>query len=112
MNSGFSSHAVEGIFGNISYAKIKLGDNVTTAALNCLAPGVEIKENSALFPIAGATKYSILKDNNYYFGVPLRRIFTKKVLSYLQINETNLKKAEALNIKYDKNSEITKSENK
>ncbi len=106
VNSGFSSHAVEGIFGNISYAKIKLGDNVTTAALNCLAPGVEIKDNSALFPLAGATKYSILKDNNYYFGVPLRKIFTKKVLSYLQIDETDLKKAEALYKKTEIDSKI------
>jgi acetyltransferase-like isoleucine patch superfamily enzyme len=94
VNSGFSSHAVEGIFGNISYAKIKLGDNVTTAGLNCLAPGVDIKHNSVLFPLAGATKYNTLKENNYYFGVPLRKIFTKKVLSYLQISEEDLKGAE------------------
>ena len=99
VNSGFSSHAVEGIFGNISYAKIKLGDNVTTAGLNCLAPGVEIKDNSVLFPLAGATKYSTLKENNYYFGVPLRKIFTKKVLGYLDISEEVLKNAEQSQIK-------------
>ncbi|MFX0177540.1 MAG: hypothetical protein ACFE85_15105 [Candidatus Hodarchaeota archaeon] len=96
VNSGFSSHAVEGIFGKISYAKIKLGDNVTTAALNCLAPGVEINNNSALFPIAGATKYSTLKGNNYYFGVPLRKIFKKKISSYLDISEEELEKFEKI----------------
>jgi len=103
VNSGFSSHAVEGIFGNISYAKIKLGDNVTTAGLNCLAPGVEIEDNSVLFPLAGATKYSTLKENNFYFGVPLRKIFTKKVLSYLDINEEELKQAEQVRSKINGN---------
>jgi acetyltransferase-like isoleucine patch superfamily enzyme len=112
VNSGFSSHAVEGIFGNISYAKIKLGDNVTTAGLNCLAPGVDIKDNSVLFPLAGATKYNTLKENNYYFGVPLRKIFTKKVLSYLQITDDDLKRAEQpqQQIKKDNNTKIQKEE--
>ena len=100
VNSGFSSHAVEGIYGNISYAKIKLGDNVTTAALNCLAPGVEVKDNSALFPLAGATKYSTLKGNNYYYGVPLRKIFKRKVEDYTGISEEDLERA--LSIKKEK----------
>lgn len=101
VNSGFSSHAVEGIFGNISYAKIKLGDNVTTAALNCLAPGVEISDNSALFPLAGATKYSTLKGDNYYYGVPLRKIFKKKVCRYAGITEDQLNEVDAI---YTKNT--------
>jgi acetyltransferase-like isoleucine patch superfamily enzyme len=105
VNSGFSSHAVEGIFGNISYAKIKLGDNVTTAALNCLAPGVEIKDNAALFPIAGATKYSSLKGNAFYYGVPLRKIFKKKVSEYLDISEEQLERVEYLKKQNEINDE-------
>ena len=85
VNSGFSSHSVAGIFGNISYFEIKLGDNVTASALNCLAPGVEIADNSYLLPIAGATKHNKLKGNNYYFGAPLRKIFTNRLVSYLKI---------------------------
>ncbi|MBD3254592.1 MAG: hypothetical protein GF383_05840 [Candidatus Lokiarchaeota archaeon] len=96
VNSGFSSHSVEGIFGNISYFKIKLGNNVTTSGLNCIAPGVEIKDNSYLFPLAGATKYSTLKGNNFYFGVPLRKAFTKKTMKYLKISENELKSEERL----------------
>jgi len=107
VNSGFSSHAVEGIFGNIAYAKIKLGDNVTTAALNCLAPGVEINDNSSLFPLAGATKYSTLKGDNYYYGVPLRKIFKKKVSHYAGITEEQLNEADSL---FNKSS--AKEENK
>jgi acetyltransferase-like isoleucine patch superfamily enzyme len=91
VNSGFSSHSVEGIFGNVSYFQIKLGDNVTTSALNCLAPGVEIKDNSYLLPMAGATKHNKLKGNNsYYFGAPLRKIFKKKLIKYLKISEKEL----------------------
>ena len=87
VNSGFSSHSVEGIFGNISYFKIQLGDNVTTAGLNCVAPGVTINDNSYLFPLASATKHSNLKGDNYYYGVPLRKIFKRKIMHYLNVSE-------------------------
>ncbi|MEJ2278248.1 MAG: hypothetical protein P8Y70_10950 [Candidatus Lokiarchaeota archaeon] len=99
VNSGFSSHAVDGIFGNIDYFKIKLGNNVTTAALNCLAPGVKIKDNAYLFPMAGATKHNIIQgEGNYYFGVPLRKIFTRKITNYLDISKQNIDEAETLRV--------------
>jgi UDP-3-O-[3-hydroxymyristoyl] glucosamine N-acyltransferase len=97
VNSGFSSHSVAGIFGNISYFEIKLGDNVTTSALNCLAPGVQIKDNAYLLPMAGAVKHTTLKgDNHFYFGAPLRKIFKKKILEYLKISEDNLEMNEEI----------------
>jgi len=102
VNSGFSSHSVSGIFGNISYFKIKLGDNVTTGGLNCLAPGVEIGNNSYLLPMAGATKHNILKGNNYYFGAPLRKIFKKKIMEYLKISDEDMEKDNNLRIKLQK----------
>ncbi len=96
VNSGLSSHAVDGIFGNVAYFKIEVGDNVTASALNCIAPGVEINDNSYLLPMAGATKNNILRGDNYYFGVPLRRAFSRKVKKYLDINDEDLKRAEEL----------------
>ena len=111
VNSGFSSHSVEGIFGNIAYFKIKLGDNVTTSSLNCLAPGVEINDNSYLLPMAGATKHSKLKGNNYYFGVPLRKIFKKKIMDYLKISEDDMNRVSAFKEKVsEKSVEINKKE--
>ena len=102
VNSGFSSHSVSGIFGNISYFKIKLGDNITAGGLNCLAPGVEIGDNSYLLPMAGATKHNILKGNNYYFGAPLRKIFKKKIMEYLKISEVDLERDKELRLKHQK----------
>jgi acetyltransferase-like isoleucine patch superfamily enzyme len=100
VNSGFSSHAVDGIFGNVDYFKITLGDNVTTAGLNCLAPGVEIKDDAYLFPMAGATKHNVIKgDGNYYFGVPLRKIFTRKTVNYLDVEKDVLEAADNLRTK-------------
>ncbi|MFX1326616.1 MAG: hypothetical protein ACFE91_00535 [Promethearchaeota archaeon] len=96
INAGISSHAVDGIFGNISFAEVKIGDNATAAGFNCFAPGVETGNNSWWLPMTGATKYNILKGNNFYFGTPLRKIFKKKVMEYLQITEEDLKRAEAL----------------
>ncbi len=96
INAAISSHAVDGIFGNISFAEIKIGNNVTTAGFNCIAPGVETGDNSWWLPMTGATKYNILSGNNHYFGTPLRKIFKKKVMEYLQITEEDLKRAEGL----------------
>jgi len=95
-NPGISSHAVEGIFGNISFAKVKIGNNVTTAGFNCFAPGVDTGNNSWWLPMTGATKYNVLKGDNYYFGTPLRKIFKKRLMQYLQIKEEDLKRAEEL----------------
>jgi len=97
INPGISSHAVDGIFGNISFAEVKIGDNVTAAGFNCFAPGVDTGNNSWWLPMTGATKYNILKGNNFYFGTPLRKIFKKRVMEYLQITEKDLKRAENLN---------------
>ncbi len=111
VNSGFSSHSVEGIFGNIAFFKIKIGDNVTTSTLNCLAPGVEINDNSYLLPMAGATKHSKLKGNNYYFGVPLRKIFKKKIMDYLKVSEDDMNKDSSLKENLsEKSVEIYKKE--
>ncbi|MFX0148302.1 MAG: hypothetical protein ACFE8E_11235 [Candidatus Hodarchaeota archaeon] len=96
IGGAISSHAVEGIFGNISYFRVKIGDNVTAGAFNCVGPGSEVNDNSWLLPMSGATKFNILKGDNYYFGAPLRRIFKKKVMEYLDISEADFNKAEEL----------------
>ncbi len=92
VNSILASHLVEGIFGNISYFKIKVGDNVTFSGENAIAPGCDINDNSYLLPLASATKFNVIKGNNYYFGIPLRKIFKSKIQDYLQLSEDDLKK--------------------
>ncbi|MFX1497330.1 MAG: hypothetical protein ACFFBH_07380 [Promethearchaeota archaeon] len=96
VGGAISSHAVEGIFGNISFFRVKIGNNVTAGAFNCIGPGSEVNDNSWLLPMSGATKFNILKGDNYYFGAPLRRIFKKKVIDYLDISETDFERAESL----------------
>ena len=101
VNSALASHLVEGIFGNIIYFQVKAGDNSTLGGFNIIAPGCELKDNSYLLPMAAATKYNTTKGNNYYYGIPLRRIFTKKIMDYLKVSEEDLKRAEELRIKQD-----------
>lgn len=101
VNSALSSHFVEGIFGNIVYFKIRLGNNVTLGGFNNIAPGCEISDNSYILPMAAATKHNQLKGNNFYFGMPLRRIFKKKIMDYLQVTEEDLNRAEELRIQQD-----------
>jgi hypothetical protein len=108
LNGAVSSHAVEGIFGNITYSEIKIGDNVTAAAFNCVGPGTEIGDNSALLPMSGATKYNVLKGDNYYFGAPISRIFKKRLLKVLNITENELKQAEARFDEYNKKKNHSK----
>jgi len=95
VNATLASHLVQGIFGNISYFKIKVGDNVTFAGMNQLGPGCEIHDNSYLLPLASTSKHSILKGgHNYYFGIPLRKIFKKKIMNYLGITRKDIEKNE------------------
>ena len=101
-NSALSSHFVEGIFGNIVYFEIKLGENTTLGGFNNIAPGCELSDNSYLLPIAAATKHNTTKGNNYYFGMPLRRIFKKKIMDYLKVSEKDLERAEELRIRQEK----------
>jgi UDP-3-O-[3-hydroxymyristoyl] glucosamine N-acyltransferase len=97
VNSTLASHLVQGIFGNISYFEIKVGDNVTTAGMNQLGPGCELHDNSYLLPLASTSKHSILKGgHNYYFGIPLRKIFKKKIMEYLGITKKDIERNENL----------------
>jgi acetyltransferase-like isoleucine patch superfamily enzyme len=104
VNSTLATHLVEGIFGNIAYFKINVGNNVTLAGTNQIGPGTEIRDNSYLLPLASATKHSILKGNNYYFGIPLRRIFNKKVMRYLDLKPEELQKNENIDQFLENNS--------
>jgi hypothetical protein len=61
--------------------------------------------------MAGATKHSKLKGNNYYFGVPLRKIFKKKIMDYLKISEDDMNRVSAFKEKVsEKSVEINKKE--
>ena len=102
VNSALSSHFVEGTFGNIVYFEIKLGENTTLGGFNNIAPGCELSDNSYLLPIAAATKHNKTKGNNYYFGMPLRRIFKKKIMDYLKVSEDDLDRAEKLRVRQEK----------
>lgn len=94
VNSALGTHVVEGIFGNISYFKVKVGNNVTAAATNLVGPGSEIHDNSYLLPWASAVKHSLLKGNNFYWGMPLRRIFRRKIMGYLDVSQKDLERNE------------------
>ena len=106
VGSGISSHFVEGIFGNISYSEIKFGDNVTLGGFCNIAPGCELGDNSYLLPLTAATKHNKTEGNNYYFGMPLRRIFKKKTMQYLKVSEEDLEKAEELRKKQEQQKKM------
>ncbi|MFX1573326.1 MAG: hypothetical protein ACFFB0_11305 [Promethearchaeota archaeon] len=90
VNSALASHMVDGTFGNINYFKINIGNNVTSAGLNLIAAGSEVRDNSYLLPLASTAKHSILKGGNYYWGLPLRKIFRRKILKFLDLTPKNL----------------------
>ena len=110
VNSTLASHLVEGVFGNIVYFKIKAKDNVTLGGFNAIAPGCELKENSYLLPMAAATKFNTTKGDNFYYGIPFRRIFKKKLIEYVKVSEDDLNKAEELRIR-QMNAKLNSSNN-
>jgi acetyltransferase-like isoleucine patch superfamily enzyme len=104
VNSTLASHLIQGIFGNISYFEINVGNNVTSAAMNQIGPGTEIHDNSFLLPLASTNKHSIMKGNNsYYFGIPSRKIFRRKIMNYLDLNPKDLEMNENIEGYTDKN---------
>ncbi|MFX0028703.1 MAG: hypothetical protein ACFE8B_05810 [Candidatus Hermodarchaeota archaeon] len=112
VNSSLASHVVEGIFGNISYFKVKVGDNFTAAAMNVLGPGTEIYDNAYLLPFASATKHSIIKGDNYYWGIPLRKIFKKKIMEFLDISPEDLERNKSIQPVKDNPSSTNTQSNK
>jgi UDP-3-O-[3-hydroxymyristoyl] glucosamine N-acyltransferase len=92
VNSVLTSHLVEGIFGRTIYFKLKIGDNVTLGGWNCFASGSEINDNAYLLPSASGGKHYMVKGNNYYFGMPLRKIFKKRLIKYLNLTSEDLEK--------------------
>jgi UDP-3-O-[3-hydroxymyristoyl] glucosamine N-acyltransferase len=92
INSTLASHLIQGIFGNISYFEIHVGNNVTSAAMSQIGPGTEIKDNAFLLPLSSTPKHSMLKGDNYYIGIPMRKIFRKKVMDYLDLTPEELEK--------------------
>ncbi|MFX1569591.1 MAG: hypothetical protein ACFFCV_14620 [Promethearchaeota archaeon] len=94
VNSTLASHLIQGVFGNISYFKIKVGNNVTFAAMCGVGPGSELDDNAYLLPLAATPKHSIMKGNNYYFGMPMRKIFRKKIMNYLDVVPKDLEMSE------------------
>jgi len=111
VNSTLASHLVDGTFGNIAYFQIKVGDNVTTAGTNQIGPGSEMYDNSFLLPLASAAKHSVLKGNNYYWGIPLRKIFRKKIMKYLGLSPKDLEINENIEA-YKDNQLVKKLKNK
>ncbi len=103
VNSMLASHMVDGTFGNINYFQVKTGDNVTTAGTNLIAAGSDVHDNSYLLPIASTPKHSVLKGNNYYWGLPLRKIFRKKTMQYLSLSPKDLEMNDNVEGYADKN---------
>jgi hypothetical protein len=99
-NASLASHLVEGIFGNIYYFKIYMGDNVTVGPEVPIGPGSKMRTNTFLFPSAATLKFTESKGGNYYFGMPMRRLFGRKLRKYLKVSKEDLKKAEELSNKY------------
>jgi len=97
--SSLASHVVDGIFGNISYFEVKVEDNVTFAAMSAVGCGSVVHENSSLLPLASSQKHVIVgkpggKNFGYYFGLPARKIFKKKLGEYLGLSPEDLERNE------------------
>ncbi|MHA2008756.1 MAG: hypothetical protein ACXABO_21440 [Promethearchaeota archaeon] len=102
VNSMLASHMVDGVMGNINYFQIKVGNNVTTSGTNLIGAGSEMLDDCYLLPLASTGKHSVLKGNNYYWGIPLRKIFRKKTMEYLDLSPHELEMGSNIEGYYDK----------
>ena len=85
--SGQSSHVNEGVYGGFSLKKITMGDNSVLCTRCMLAPGVEVGEKSQILTMSGVTKFTKLKSNSSYYGLPVGKISDKRFKKYIQLPE-------------------------
>ncbi|TFG17564.1 MAG: hypothetical protein EU530_10425 [Promethearchaeota archaeon] len=90
--SGQSSHVNEGIYGGFTLKKIKMGNNSVLCTRCMLAPGVEVGENTQIITMSGVTKFSKLKPNSSYYGLPAGKISDKRFNKYIQLPEELIEK--------------------
>lgn len=85
--SGQSSHVNEGVYGGFTLKKISMGKNSVLCTRCMLAPGVEVGENTQILTMSGVTKFSKLKANSSYYGLPVGKISEKRFNKYIQLPE-------------------------
>ena len=94
--SGQSTHVNEGVYGGFTLKKIKMGDNSVLCTRCMLAPGVEVGENTQILTLSGVIKFTHLKPNSSYYGLPVGRVSEKRLNKYIQLPEELKTKSEAL----------------
>lgn len=109
-DANLASHLVEGIFGRVSYFKVRVGNNCTLSGAGGLTPGCEIGDNSYFLPLTAAFKHSSFKGNNYYFGIPPRKFFKKNVMEYLGLSKEDFQKEKDLRNKQNSTKNKIKGE--
>lgn len=91
---GFSAvlccHALEG--ENISFDKIKIGNNVTVGLRSIIMPGVVIEDNAIVAAGALVTKNTRIKSGEVWAGVPAKRIKNLLPEDQSKIIEINVSK--------------------
>jgi len=53
-------------------------------------------DNSYVFPGSATLKFTEAKGGYYYFGMPVRKLFSRKLKNYLDLNDEDLERAERL----------------
>ncbi|MHA1727267.1 MAG: acyltransferase [Promethearchaeota archaeon] len=80
-----SSHLMEGQYGALSIKKIKVGKNSVIGAFNLIPPGVELGDNCQMLAMSGCLKFTHLKSNKNYWGLPSHRISNSRYRTLIQL---------------------------
>jgi len=67
--------------------------------MNAIGPGSEVSDNSFLLPLASGQKHIMIGKQGrfgYYFGLPLRKIFKRKLKDYIGLDPEDLERNENL----------------
>jgi UDP-3-O-[3-hydroxymyristoyl] glucosamine N-acyltransferase len=80
-----SSNLVEGLYGALTVKKVKIGKKSVFGAFTIAAPGVELGDNSQYLPMSGSTKFTKLRSDRNYWGLPATRISRKRYAKFIQL---------------------------
>ncbi|MBN2156562.1 MAG: hypothetical protein JW776_11010 [Candidatus Lokiarchaeota archaeon] len=83
--SAQSTHVNEGVYGGFSLKRIVMANNSVLCTRCMIGPGVEIGENTQILPMSGITKFTKLKPDSTYYGLPVGRISDKRFQKFVQL---------------------------
>ena len=71
---------------NLTVKGIKIEDNAVICDGCCIGPGSYIQKNATLLPLSITTKSDIMKSDEFYHNIPIKKMKSAKIIDFFDLN--------------------------